>query len=129
VVKVMLSVPGAQGDHAVLVTVRFPKPPAEPPRSGAFFPRTGYPVMPVEFQKSDPVGSQETRPNPPVPEPFVYPGVDPEKGEFLKRVEILGREPVTVDVPIAYNDPPGIYELTVTNLFTQKTVTRTWLVQ
>jgi len=62
-------------------------------------------------------------------EPFVYPGVDPEKGEFLKRVEILGRNPVTVDVPIAYNDPPGTYELTVTDLFTQKTTTQTWRVQ
>ena len=62
-------------------------------------------------------------------ETFVYPGVDPEKREFLKRVEILGRKAVTVDVPIAYNDPLGTYELTVTDLFTQKTVSRTWTVQ
>jgi beta-galactosidase len=143
VVKVMLSVPGAQGDHAVLVTARFPKPSAEPPRSGAFFPRTGYPVMPAEFRKSEPAGkggtasdNKGTFPNFPAPDvkaapadDFVYPGVDSEKGEFLKRVEILGREPVTVDVPIAYNDPPGTYELTVKDLFTQKTVTRTWRVQ
>jgi hypothetical protein len=39
--------------------------------------------------------------------PFVYPGVAPQKGEFLKRVEILGRNLVTVDVSIACNDPLG----------------------
>lgn len=141
-VKARLSVPGAQGDHAVLVTARFPKPPAEPLRCGAFFPRTGYPVMPAEFRKGDTSGNtgtnphkQGTVPNLPAPDvkaaspdDFVYPGVDPEKGEFLKRVVIIGRESVTVDVPVAFNDPTGVYELTVTDLFTQKTVTRTWRV-
>jgi hypothetical protein len=39
----MVSVPGAQSDHAVLVTARFPKLSAEPPCGGVFFPRTGRP--------------------------------------------------------------------------------------
>jgi len=57
------------------------------------------------------------------------PAWTPKRGEFFKRVEILDPKPVTVDVPVAYNDPPLIYELTVTDLFTRKTVTRTWRVQ
>jgi hypothetical protein len=127
-VKVRLSVPGAQGDHAVLVTARFPKSIEKPPTSGVFFPRTGYPALPVEFQAGLSVKA-EKKSEKEGTVPIVYPGIDPERGEFLKHVVILGREPVTVDVPIAFNDPTGTYELTVTDLFTQKTLTQTWSVQ
>lgn len=128
-VKAQLSVPKAQGDHAVLVTARFPKPSAEPPTSGAFFPRNGYPALPAAFQARLAAKAATTSEKEGGTAPIVYPGVDPEKGEFLKRVVIIGRKPVTVDVPIAFNDPTGTYELAITDLFTQKTVTQTWQVQ
>jgi len=76
---------------------------ASAPRSGDFFPRTGYPVVN---------------------------GADhQEKRELLKRVIVIGREPVTIDIPIAFNDPSGDYEISVTELFTNKTVTQKLTVQ
>jgi len=41
----------------------------------------------------------------------------------------VGKEPVTIDLPIAFNDPPGDYEISVTELFTNKTVTNKLTVQ
>ena len=41
----------------------------------------------------------------------------------------MGKEPVTVDLPIAFNDPPGDYEIAITELFTNRTVTEKWTVQ
>jgi hypothetical protein len=73
------------------------------PRSGDFFPRTGYPAVN---------------------------GTDhQEKRELLKRVIVIGREPVTIDIPIAFNDPPGDYEISITELFTNKTVTKKLIIQ
>jgi hypothetical protein len=46
-----------------------------------------------------------------------------EKRDLLKRVILVGQKPVTVDIPIAFNDPPGDYEVDVTELFTNKTTT------
>jgi len=144
VVKVWLSAPRAKGNHAVLVTARFPKPSAVPPRFGAFFPRSGYPVVPVAFpialQKAqvDRGGAQGGGMGDQVSKagavsnlslPIVYPGVNPEKGEFLKRAVIIGRKPVTVDLPIAFNDPTGNYKIIVTDLFTQKSVIKNLTVQ
>ena len=76
---------------------------ASAPRSGDFFPRTGYPAV-------DGADHQEKR-------------------ELLKRVILVGKEPVTVDLPIAFNDSPGDYEISVTELFTNKTVTQKLTVQ
>ena len=39
-----------------------------------------------------------------------------------KRVVIASREPVTVDLPIAFNDPPGDYEIIVTDSLTVEAV-------
>jgi hypothetical protein len=109
-----LSFPGAQGTHAVYVTARktgtAPHFPLEKraqslvfPHAGEFSPRIGYPIVNgTDFQ---------------------------EKREFLKRVVLVGKEPVTVDIPIAFNDPPGDYEISVTELFSNKTVTKKLNVQ
>jgi hypothetical protein len=52
-----------------------------------------------------------------------------EKQEFLKRVVLVGKKFVSVDLPIAFNDPPGDYEISVTEPFTNKTVTKKLTVQ
>ena len=144
-----LSFPEAQGTHAVVVTARFPATttatpsqagrtptsgaPASflrltstAPRAGGFFPRTGYPAMLSAFS---PTIRQAQGDKQHVTSHFVYPGVDPEKGELLKRVVLVGKKATTVDLPIAFNDPPGDYEVSVTELLTNKTVTKKLTIQ
>jgi hypothetical protein len=41
-----------------------------------------------------------------------------------KGAVIMGKKSVTLDIPIAFNDPPGDYEISVTELFTNKTITK-----
>lgn len=99
-----LTMPGAEGVHAVVVTARFPSAPAvAAPPSGDFFPRQGYPSA---------NGSQNY-----------------EERDLLKRVVLVGNDPITIDFPIAFNDPMGDYEISATELFTNKTVTEKWTVR
>ena len=99
VAKVRLTMPFAQGDHAVAITARFPQTSnAMGLRAGDFFPRQGYPS--INGASND------------------------EKPNLLNRVVVAGRAPITVDLPIAHNDPVGEYELLATELYTGKTVTK-----
>ncbi len=46
--------------------------------------------------------------------------------EWYDGVFLAGKSPADVELPVAYNDPPGKYDVTVTDLFTDKGVTRTF---
>jgi hypothetical protein len=72
------------------------------PLTGDFFPRTGYPVVKgTAFH---------------------------DKQAFLKRV-VVSRDPITIDIPVAFNDPIGVYDISITELFTNKTVIKRLIVQ
>ena len=104
VAKVLVSMPGAVGSHAFAVTARFPSAAdSSAPRAGEFFPREGYPL--------------------------VNGVVNQEKREFMKRVIVGGKEAATIDLPIAFNDPTGDYEISVKELFTNKTVMKKLVVK
>jgi len=96
VAQISLCAPEAQGTQAFTLVARFPQP-AEAPRSGPFFPTTGY--------------------------PWTQGWLEGERREMMKRVVVVGREPVAVDLPVAFNDPKGEYEISAKELFSQRTVT------
>jgi len=103
VLKVQLTVNDTGGSHAVLVSAKFPVRNSAFSSSGDFFPREGYPGV---------NGSQNH-----------------EERDLLRQVIIVGSEPATVDLPIAFNDPTGIYEISATELFTNHTVTKKFSVK
>ena len=45
---------------------------------------------------------------------------DGAPADYWEQVVIVGREPKEIALPVAYNDPPGIYNLTVRDLFDRK---------
>jgi hypothetical protein len=99
-----LNLPEAQGSHAFDIIAKFPAVPSSKVRhTGDFFPRQGYPSVNI---------SQ-----------------DQDKRYLLRRVVVAGNDPITIDIPIAFNDPPGNYEIFVTELFTNKTKIKKLIVQ
>jgi hypothetical protein len=49
--------------------------------------------------------------------------------EWYDQTCVVDAEPVTIDLPVAFNDPEGTYEITVTDLVTNKTVTAVLVVE
>jgi hypothetical protein len=46
---------------------------------------------------------------------------DGTAADYWEHVVIVGREPKEVPLPVAFNDPAGVYSLTVRDLFDRKT--------
>jgi hypothetical protein len=104
VIKAFLSIPDVKSAQPVAVTVRFSlTSTGEQPGSGEFFPQQGY--------------------------PWVAGGRDNKKLELSKSVVVIGDEPAAVEIPIAFNDPTGDYEFSVTELFSHETITKELTIQ
>ena len=43
--------------------------------------------------------------------------------DWLDQNIVVGREPRQIEIPVAYNDPPGEYEIRAVDLFTNESVT------
>ncbi|MDP7348273.1 MAG: beta-galactosidase trimerization domain-containing protein, partial [Phycisphaeraceae bacterium] len=48
-------------------------------------------------------------------------GIGPDAVEGWSQVVLAGAKPVTVEIPVAFNDPPGTYRITVTDVITRDT--------